>query len=195
MRTTPRRFSLSDAMVMIAATAIGFAGSIYLWNIGYPTTEFGYPVTMFFRTWAIHDWHEEIPKIVFGCIYLSLPGQFTCNLALSLLALKRPHYSIRWLTRQPGVVGCWAASIAILWRLSRELVSARTTGNWYLLPDHMTGFTLDNPTGPAILSVWLISLLNDRWRPEPTWLDRSGRIMSVIWIVETAIAPHLLPLW
>lgn len=36
--------------------------------------------------------------------------------------------------------------------------------------------------GAAILSSWATLALSRRWRPQPTWLDRVGRVVGVAWL-------------
>jgi hypothetical protein len=36
--------------------------------------------------------------------------------------------------------------------------------------------------GVAVASSWLLLLVSGRWRPEPSWIDRSGRVLGWIWI-------------
>src|SRR5688572_1408417 len=96
-------------MVMVAATAIGLKGSIFIWHDGWPIT------------WI--NW-QDVSRATQECFYLAIPCLASWTLALSFLALKRPRDSIRRLTRQPGVVGCWAASTALLFDQGTLLAAA-----------------------------------------------------------------------
>jgi hypothetical protein len=35
----------------------------------------------------------------------------------------------------------------------------------------------------AVAGAWLILLLAGWWRPEPSWIDRLGRVLGLGWIV------------
>jgi hypothetical protein len=41
-----------------------------------------------------------------------------------------------------------------------------------------------------IFSAWFVLAVSGRWRPEPSWIDRSGRVLAVAWIVRYLI--HLV---
>jgi hypothetical protein len=43
------------------------------------------------------------------------------------------------------------------------------------------GVTL-RETGLAVAAAWMALLLTGRWRAEPSWIDRAGRILGVLWI-------------
>ena len=36
----------------------------------------------------------------------------------------------------------------------------------------------------AVAGAWLALALSGRWRPEPDWLDRAGRVLGLLWIVS-----------
>ncbi|MFO0955968.1 MAG: hypothetical protein U0800_00720 [Isosphaeraceae bacterium] len=48
------------------------------------------------------------------------------------------------------------------------------------------------PCGLTVAAVWLVLALSGRWRPEPSWIDRLGRLVGAAWIA-CAIA-YSLPL-
>jgi hypothetical protein len=39
----------------------------------------------------------------------------------------------------------------------------------------------------AVAGAWFVLLLAGWWRPEPSWIDRAGRVIGILWIV-----PYLL---
>ena len=38
-----------------------------------------------------------------------------------------------------------------------------------------------------IISAWLVLAVSGCWRPEPSWIDRSGRVLAIAWIVRHLI--------
>jgi hypothetical protein len=42
--------------------------------------------------------------------------------------------------------------------------------------------------GFAILGGWVALVLSGRWRPEPSWIDRAGRIIGVTWIAAVVLS-------
>jgi hypothetical protein len=43
------------------------------------------------------------------------------------------------------------------------------------------------PVPVAILGAWSALAICGRWSPEPSWIDRLGRILGVFWIVKFPI--------
>ena len=39
--------------------------------------------------------------------------------------------------------------------------------------------------GGGVAAAWTIQAIGGRWRPEPTWIDRAGRLLGAFWIVTT----------
>jgi hypothetical protein len=37
--------------------------------------------------------------------------------------------------------------------------------------------------GYAVAAAWLTLAIGRRWRPEPTWVDRSGRAIGFFWLL------------
>jgi hypothetical protein len=37
--------------------------------------------------------------------------------------------------------------------------------------------------GFGVVVAWITLVLVGRWRPEPTWLDRLGRAVGIVWIL------------
>jgi hypothetical protein len=107
--TTGRSFLLSDAIVLVAATAVGFA-----------------VVRPYYSTMALLDWTPPIPqaapfngwiKGLWGCLVLAAPLVMAWTLAILSLRLRRPRD--RWvrLVRRPGLVAGLMAALVLAWRL------------------------------------------------------------------------------
>jgi hypothetical protein len=39
--------------------------------------------------------------------------------------------------------------------------------------------------GEAVLLIWLVTWVSGRCRPEPTWVDRAGRVLGAAWVCIT----------
>jgi hypothetical protein len=176
-----RRFSLVDVMGLIAALGIGFALARGYWrcvsvltylvrsepsNVGVPGP----------REWA----------------YACVPSLLAVTSLLWPLRLMPPRPRLPRCARSPGLVPASVAIIALLIALAKVLLG---------LPAfrHMGGFpgvgTVDlgelvslrvvaakDMMGPAIAVSWLILWLGGGWRPERSWIDRTGRAFGVLWI-------------
>ena len=98
MRRLNRNFSLLDAMVLIAATAVGLAIDRYYWS--------KVPLWAGPMRWPLRGF------IAAGIIFSApLAGMFT--IAVLALQLRRPRYRLRRLLRRPGTAACWAATTAL----------------------------------------------------------------------------------
>ena len=49
--------------------------------------------------------------------------------------------------------------------------------------------------GIAVFVAWSVRWANRRWCPEPSWLDRSGRLVGAYWIPLTGAIGLLAELW
>jgi hypothetical protein len=106
------------------------------------------------------------------------------TLAYMGLRLRRRRPGLRRLMRQPGMTACCAALIALgidqltwlLYCVSRGDSARRLQLRvWGLNFDHMAC---------AVAAVWLAMLFRRRWRPEPGWIDRTGRVIGCLWLLK-----------
>jgi hypothetical protein len=50
--------------------------------------------------------------------------------------------------------------------------------------------------GGAVALAWLVAGAGGRWRPEPSWVDRAGRLLGVAWLILTlGTAPAMFLGW
>ncbi|MGO9466671.1 MAG: hypothetical protein ACLQIB_51640 [Isosphaeraceae bacterium] len=195
--TTPRKFLLSDAIVLVAATAIGLAvfkpyhealGPLrWTGPIG-PATRF---IGLIQGSW--------------GCLVRAFPFAMAWTLAILVLRLRRPRARWRRLIRQPGLVAGLAAVLVCAWRLAGfatmyarvfgdpglAVFNVRFTGGIGGFVAGMPGwlvFDLDHfvntmaMIGVAVAASWVFLLVSRQWRPERSWIDRAGRALGWFWI-------------
>ncbi len=169
-----RRFSVLDAMILVAATAVGFAGirgcspEYYTW----PYT----PIPPL--PWL----NRSAVTLAHWAFYVSpLPAAWTFTALVPRLRSPRP--SMPRLMRQPGAVASSAATMLILMGAIHYLVDLRNTASWHDTPIELTVFSL----GCGVASAWLILALGRHWRAEPSWIDRLGRVLGVYRIVMVPI--------
>jgi hypothetical protein len=68
-----------------------------------------------------------------------------------------------------------------------------------LLSDYWQGLVWQlvspRPMAVAVAGVWAALALSRRWRPEPSWIDRAGIGLGVLWIASMLAIPvlNLLP--
>jgi hypothetical protein len=195
--TTGRRFLLSDAIVLIVATAVGFT-----------------VVRPYYLTMKLLDWSPPIPsaapfngwiKGLWGCLVLAAPLVMAWTLAVLALRFRRPRDRWSRLVQQPGLVAGLVAALVLAWRLigfatmcariaGRSRLSILTVrqgalrGAWGGWPPDSLLFETDHyldtmaTIGVGVATCWMLLLASGRWRPERTWIDRAGRALGWFWI-------------
>jgi hypothetical protein len=199
MSSTPcRKFSILDAMVLVAATAVGLA--FLRASVG-DFSELGARMQDSVRVLAgpLDHWGAWGLAIYSTCVQaaaLSIPFGWAWSVAILLLRLRRPRPRRRRLACQPGAIACYSAAITLVPAITRvvgvALMSGMSSGfremldwvvgTWFVFVPALAGF--------AVIGSWATLLLGRRWRPEPSWIDRAGRVLGVYWIATT-----VFPLW
>jgi len=196
--TEHRTFSLLDAMTLVAATAVGLAGlrcsAGGFTQLGAELSDSVTALAAPPEGWSSWGWALFS---IYGLVATVLvPFCAAWTLAILGLRLRRPHPRLRRLACQPGALACYAAAFALVpaavGLLGLAVLSARNEvelrswepiqGLAFVLVPALTGF--------AVLGSWATLLVGRRWRAEPSWIDRAGRVLGLYWIGAIA-----LPLW
>jgi hypothetical protein len=153
-----RRFTLLDAMILVAATAIGLAA----WRAARPgvqkRSEATVPVAILLAAWT---W------------------------ATLLVRHRPPRPPLRRLMSRPGDAGSVAAVLAtVMTALASLLLYA---GHLFFrsgigLDAEDASIIGTAITAPAILASWLTLALGRRWRREIDWVGWMGRILGFAWL-------------
>jgi hypothetical protein len=106
----------------------------------------------------------------------------------------------RWRRRlgRPGMVAClasaasWPVAGAFALGFHRFLRGSPWAGGWNTL--NFDVYILSTLGGFAVAVAWATLALNRRWRNEPTWSDRLGRVVGLVWVVMFVLACYFL-LW
>jgi len=171
-----RRFVISDAMAVIATAAVGFA----LFRATLPDD-----------LWKLTDPNVTYPpgNRTYSLIHFTLSAVMSFLVVwtpiLLFLRLRQPRPRLRRVFLQPGTVACAVATLAMtieaLWILPLLAVGSRFVQKETLLVNFacMVSF--------AVVGGWSVLVLSGRWRPEPSWIDRAGRITGVVWLAVTAV--------
>jgi hypothetical protein len=193
----PRHPTLADAMILVAALAGALAATRL----------------------ATADLAWVLFQQPFFAVYLGtalvLPVLACLSLALLVIGLRPPRPRLRRLVLRPGMAACLASCLVLaviaawagLWALagrpplgsswtlysqSGSGVSSRSVvlaAAW--MPSFLTRFA-DRP-GYAVAGAWLILVCAGRWRPDPNWIDRAGRLLGLGWILTSLL--QLAGLW
>jgi hypothetical protein len=189
--TPPRRFTLADAMILVAATALGIAISregqrsvssiiLFLDGIGTPDPFARLKPVLSPPARGIVAWGPVL----------------TCwALALLALRLRRPRPGRRRLFASPGVAACFFAVLLVAFRTAESAWTSSLTYDVYgadlvwsslqtpNLPHALQDGSTSATVGFGVAALWIWMAVSGRWRPEPHWIDRMGRILGVTWLV------------
>jgi hypothetical protein len=167
-----RRFSLADAMVLVAATVPGLMllrSAVALGSFSLSPNPQAPRGRIFIHELSVSN----------GCILGSL------TFAVLVLSFHRPRPNLREVIGRPGFVACAAVMAASLLPLVHFVIGVTTltaTGLKVDLYFNNTMLWLVNSAGPMIIGAWIALALVGRWRPAPTWKDRLGCVLGVCWI-------------
>ncbi len=183
-----RNLNLADAMILVAATAVGLSIVPSGWtgwlgdaiagrNPGYL---YGLsPVPRF----NIHQLRRVLALGV-------NPTWLAWTYALLIIRLRNPRPSRRKLARQPGMMASCSAALMTTFGLIVNMYR-----NLSLYPDQSfrEAFAyLDGFAGPAVIVAWLTLCLGQRWRFERGPIDALGRILGVGWVAMYLIGWGIL---
>jgi hypothetical protein len=194
-KTQPRRFHVLDGMVLIAATAVGFAIAR------------AYALEVLNNNLAPYPVVPRILLTIWSFILATLPVPVMWSIAVFLLHLRRPRPRLRLLADRPGFVACGAVTLVVAIRLIGFVtLLARTIGNRYYTvsldvfdafsvtvsyPGPVNSAIVQNSAyftvsafgiSAAVAAAWLLLAVGGHWRSEDHWLDRLGRVLGAYWI-------------
>ena len=174
MREPPcRPFTISDAMILIAATAVGLTGNRWAgWSIPLhlPAAD---PVALRYSL--------MIEEAEIACI----PCLAAWTLAFPVLRLRMPRPRLRRVMSQPGMMACSAACLGLAinagWILIHRVVypSHPVYDLFYLNGNHITKYA--ERAGFLIVGSWFALAVTRGWHPVACWIDRLGRALGLAW--------------
>lgn len=166
-RASNQPFTLAKLMVLIAATGAGLA-------MFRP-----YSASLAGPGWSQYLHLRTIETIYGAWSFIAA----WLMIALLLLQYQRPHPRRGRLARRPGHAACCVAALALAVGAVHEL----TRFAFRALTERPSSFheswvTVSARVGPAIAGAWLLLALSGRWRSDPGWSDRLGRLLGCCWI-------------
>jgi hypothetical protein len=197
-----RRFQMTDAIVLVAATACGLAGCRFvMWSTksGLDDIFSALPDETLLQTSRI---------VALGLIPIESIMLLSWTTAILLLRLGpvRPRQRALWC--QPGFLAC-VATVFVFACKGAEAVLNHTGDILKAGPDmffqtkNVPSFTfiindvlvslfnfasrIQVDVSEAILLVWLVVCAGGRCRPEPSWIDRSGRVLGALWVCTALV--------
>jgi hypothetical protein len=192
-----RRFTLADAMILVAATALGLfliriAASLGLFEVDGGLFEVNQDDP--FTTSLL-----EVVTLGGACMLLPLA------LAVLILTARQPRRERRHAALGPGFVVCllvMPASVLPITQFARNVLES----SGFRVPFRYIYFELFHDLltsmGVMIIGAWFALLFVGRWRPRPTWTDRLGLVVGACWVflygssqLYQIVVPPLLRWW
>lgn len=162
--------------------------------------------------------YDSTRALVASVIYVATPVASTWAVVLVVIdRLRRPRSRI-WRARRPGAVACLAVTAVLILTFLSHVIRPSTRFNViavgafrvraearyltaacgeYWIDDAKFGpdplvnavFLMPRFAGFVIAGAWTALALAGAWKPEPTWVDRAGRLVGVFWLLA---AVHFL---
>jgi hypothetical protein len=184
---TIRKFNVADAMLLIMATAIG----IVLVRAIFPNISAMIKSILADLAHPPKQGASATDDAWQVALLAGAPLLAAWTVALLLSRLGRPRPQLRRMLRQPGAVACAVATLAMAvdatWIIPIWVRNASPLMAAYSFVCHVD-------VGFAVLGSWAVLVLSGRCRPEPSWIDRAGRIIGAIWIGAAVLSRFLFRL-
>jgi hypothetical protein len=183
MRTTElRKFTLFDAMFLIAATAFALVPIRFL-QLHLPVINYWSPA-VFLRLGMMID-------------AMLCPVALTLAPVLCALRLQRPRPGLGPVFRQPGMAAATCTLVNELFFVTISMISLiihHFAGN---LPNQHLFYRFNFVywvwifpmciTGITVSAVWVVLWMSGAWRGEQSWIDRAGRILGIYWVANSLL--------
>lgn len=189
----PRKFTILDGMILVAAIACGFALRRAVLDSFH-----GFWV-MQDESWLIGIWvmldESWLIRNVRGLSCAATPFLTMLTPTVLLLRLCRPRPRRIELFRQPGMVACCASILPLVVCLARFALACLKRSTSGDDPFELVNAAIDFQSegysvGLWVLGAWLALALSGRRRAERSWIDRLGRTIGVGWLMVLVI--HIL---
>jgi hypothetical protein len=190
-----RRFGLLDGMIAIAATAATIAMIQRTRSLFFSPGYFLPPAS---------GWTPSVvtDKVLHVLGYLATPGMSMGSLSLFAMRWRRPRPSLRRLSRQPGFVASCVVVVFLVIGEVEYVTQVSLVGvdsYWGMGYVHDLSMVLMDGVryslgrnGYVVAAAWLTLALGRRWQPEPSWIDRFGRVLGAAWLVMIPIQNWIL---
>jgi hypothetical protein len=174
-----RRLTLADLAILIAGTA----GALVLLRMVHEAELF----------------NQYLTNLQSGYRVYCFVAPFLLMASVSLIVVRlignRPR--LRRVLWQPGTIACVMFLLSfvldMLLILGQNLLRTLLNRTTFIYYSDIRLVLMSSLLGVEIVAVsWATLALSGRWRPEPSWIDRSGRILGVV-IILSGLAARLFP--
>jgi hypothetical protein len=170
-----RRFTVRDAMIIVAAAAVG--------GLGYRAND----AIMVERGYV---WGSG--GAIEGWVILGGPGLAALTAGLAVARLLSPHPPRIDLFRQPGFAAVCVALALTARRFAEAMLADWLVryDDWFLSVEWPKAI---QEASLGILTAWSVLALAGCLRAERGWIDRGSRAVALLWVLA-GIASRLVPL-
>ncbi len=168
-----RPFRVGDAMILIIALALGLAlARPALFSLAFKIRSV--PVNYFWNFGNSLTLAKYLIIIVLCFLFFLLP-------AFVIMRLKRPRAPLRSLICQPGFAACAPPCAVFLASLPFAFLGVPGPAGRIIVISLRVLVTAVAPLA------WVCLIATRRWYPEPSWIDRFGRLLAALWMVSVPV--------
>jgi hypothetical protein len=169
-----RRFTVSDAMALVAALAVGLA----LDRAPYRSVVNQQSFIQYEASWA-----RRASFRMGWSLGLLRPPLTALTVALLAVRLRPPRPRRASLLLRPGTIALVAATTAALlfWVARVPWICVAWDVKENVSDVYNAWLEMGRIVEAAVPAAWASLALAGRWRPEPSWIDRAGRCVGVVW--------------
>lgn len=170
---TCRPFRMSDAMILIAASAVGFAEARPL-----------------FRDLS----ERSMGSWIMSGIVLAITLLPAWSISFVAMHLRRPRPTLDRLWKPPGAMACLAGGIpsVLFGILSAAMQAVPVVPREPPIRHYVAGAILSSV---CVSYFWWLMKATNGWKPEPGWLDRCGVVLGFLWVSITVIPCLVFLIW
>ncbi len=193
-----RPFRLGDLLILIAGAGVAFAlmrmtpllyeNLSWLWPWRQDSDRYSLGAGSGLSSYR-PSWLEQAARAAKALGMAATPPAFVCSATFLSLSLRRPRPPVAQLARRPGFAACAAvmlslaatSSLLVVYNFINRTVEGQSP--LFNPPKLLLGLWMAMPitTGVSVMASWLTLALNKIWRPEPNWIDRSCRLIGLMW--------------
>lgn len=195
-RVQAPRFGITDLMGLILAVACGLGIGRYRSGSLLHVTASEDGTWTFYTPYSSITSSMIVARMGLESVLIVLAS---ITLMLAIRRIPRAWPIPRRLVWEPGFAASVAVSLVVLVRVVQfgALQLAMSGIDYELGMDPFAGESsflrgsFGSMEGISVLASWVTLWLAGRWRPEATWIDRSGRVVAVIWLAMIPIQTTL----
>ena len=175
MTPAPRRpFTIADCMILVVAFAVS-AAILRAYLPGFFRLQAARS-SIFPDPWGAlraYFWFSGVGS----CVAIPVTG------ALLVIRVLPPRPRWARLAIQPGFLGCVAVLVALIPGLAEVLPILHRPGFAGSVGFEQVWGQATRYCSSAAFGAWFALAMCRRWRVDPSWIDRSGRILGVFWLL------------